>query len=377
MGVNFQGLGICCRKPRPGPLLYLCLRLAQGGEDAQSTSGAAQVEADADSSIEDSLPVPAKSSSGGHRHRKKSSRRRAKRRRGESSSSSTGTSSGSSGDEADASLGLYWGFGEPIGGLPKWAWQRRANSHRARYGAILDCCDGRLVPDVKVSTNSVRDIIPGAHLSSKLRSRILDGRYVDIFDLAPPTASLDALDKAISAPKRQTALKKSDRTFERWLDSFQVFAGVVSASYPRRALYLFVYLSIVRSAHAMAGAEAAILYDENFRRRAGKIPTARWDRRDLDVWTTYVVPHFERKALEQPKHKAAPVQPGRKRICWDFNKGECQRQPCKYPHVCDTCGGSHPATNCQGGKRPFRGGKGGAPQPPKATPSTSSTGIGK
>ncbi|XP_077781134.1 uncharacterized protein LOC144327021 [Podarcis muralis] len=334
--------------------------------------GASRPHSDSASSMEDSLPVPARRSLGGKRHRRRSSRKRAKRRRADSSSSYTGTSS-SSDDESDKSLELYWGFGESASGLPRWAWERRANTHRAKYGAVQECRDGVLIPDTKVSTNSARDIIPGSHLATKLRARILNGRYVDIFKLAPPSEDQE---KGPSSRKRSGATIP-DKTFEHWLDCFQVFAGVVVAAYPRRSLHLFVYLSIVRSAFTKAGEKAAIKYDENFRRRAAKIPTARWDRRDLDVWTTHVAPLIDKKAPEQQKFKPAAFRTSRRLLCWDFNKGSCQRQGCKYAHVCERCNGSHAASSCFGGRRPFRGGRGGSQQNQKPTPSPAIPAAGK
>ncbi|XP_077774031.1 uncharacterized protein LOC144324927 [Podarcis muralis] len=328
---------------------------------------------DSGSSIEDSLPVPSRRSSGGNRRRRRSSWRHAKRRRDDSSSSYTGTSSSSSDGEADSSIELYWGFGEAASGLPRWAWQRRANTHRARYGAVQECKDGVLVPDVKVSTNSTRDVIPGSHLSTKLRARILNGRYVEIFKLAPPSEDQER----VSSSRRRTGVPSADKTFERWLDCFQVFAGVVMAAYPRRSLHLLVYLSIVRSAFTKAGEKAAIKYDENFRRRAAKIPSARWDRKDLDVWTTYVAPLIDKKVPEQQKMRPGTFKTARRLTCWDFNKGSCQRQGCKFAHMCDRCNGLHPASSCYSGRRPFRGGKGGSQQTPKATPSASTPGTGK
>ncbi|XP_077784236.1 LOW QUALITY PROTEIN: uncharacterized protein LOC144327715 [Podarcis muralis] len=335
--------------------------------------GPSRQDPDSGSSIEDSLPVPSRRSSGGKRRRKRSSRRHAKRRRDDSSSSYTGTSSSSSDGEADSSIELYWGFGEAASGLPRWAWQRGANTHRARYGAVQECKDGVLVPDVKVSTNSARDVIPGSHLSTKLRARILNGRYVEIFKLTPPSEDQER----VSSSRKRTGVSSADRTFERWLDCFQVFAGVVMAAYPRRSLHLLVYLSIVRSAFTKAGEKAAIKYDENFRRRAAKIPSARWDRKDLDVWTTYVAPLIDKKAPEQQRMRPGAFKTARRLTCWDFNKGSCQRQGCKFAHMCDRCNGLHPASSCYTGRRPFRGGKGGSQQTPKATPSASTPGTGK
>ncbi|XP_077774448.1 uncharacterized protein LOC144325383 [Podarcis muralis] len=56
----------------------------------QSVSVPSQLEPESESSIEDSLPVPARKSLGGKRRQKKSSRRRAKRKRDDTSSSHSG-----------------------------------------------------------------------------------------------------------------------------------------------------------------------------------------------------------------------------------------------------------------------------------------------
>ncbi|XP_077784237.1 uncharacterized protein LOC144327716 [Podarcis muralis] len=67
---------------------------------SQSVSATPLLNPESDSSIEDSLPVPARKSSGGKRRRKKASRKRAKRRKDDSSSSYSGTSSSDSDSEA-------------------------------------------------------------------------------------------------------------------------------------------------------------------------------------------------------------------------------------------------------------------------------------
>ncbi|CAI5787064.1 Hypothetical predicted protein, partial [Podarcis lilfordi] len=340
----------------------------------QSVPVPSQPNLDSESSIEDSLPVPARKSSGGKRRHRRSSQKHAKWRKDDTSSSYTGMSSSSSDEEACNSMELYWGFGESASGLPRWAWERRANTHRAKYEAVQECRDSVLVPDVKISTNSARDIIPGSHLSAKLRSRILNGRYVDMFKLVPPS---EEQEKGSSSSKKRPGASTEDRTFEHWLDCFQVFAGVVTAAYPWRFLHLIVYLSIVCSAFTKAGEKAVIKYDENFRRRAARIPSARWDRKDLDVWSTHVAPLIDKKVPEQQKSRTLAFRAGRRLLCWDFNKSSCQRQMCKYAHMCKKCNGLHSASSCFGGWRPFRGGRGASHQPPKSAPLPSTSGTGK
>ena len=52
------------------------------------------------------------------------------------------------------------------------------------------------VKDTKVSTNSARDIIPGAHLSSRIQNRILNGKFVDMVKPIPPDEDPQVKDKA-------------------------------------------------------------------------------------------------------------------------------------------------------------------------------------
>ena len=34
-------------------------------------------------------------------------------------------------------------------------------------------------------------------------------------------------------------------------------------------------------------------------------------------------------------------------FCWHYDKGDCQYENCKFPHVCSKCGGQHPGLGCQ------------------------------
>lgn len=215
------------------------------------------------SSDDDDLPLPCVIASTKKRHHKKCSSKKHKKDRDEGTTSSSGTSSSSSDSDSGAPVEFYWGQGEVVPGLPSWAHARRANFHRSKFGATLECKDGALVEDIKISTNSTRDIIPGSHLSSKLRNKILNGRYADIFKLMPNECP-GKVGKISNFGKRKYIAPKVERSFENWLDCFQVFAGVVSAVYPKRALHLIVYQSQVRKAYTMAGEEAAITYDKIF-----------------------------------------------------------------------------------------------------------------
>ncbi|CAI5799411.1 XP_028572535.1uncharacterized protein LOC114590431 [Podarcis lilfordi] len=120
-----------------------------------------------------------------------------------------------------------------------------------------------------------------------------------------------------------------------------------------------------------AGDEAAISYDEDFRRNASLLSSKRWDQRDNNYWMEHVGPNIEKKTHDQAK--PGKVDAKRRKQCWDFNRGACQRTACKYLHECDKCLGSHPAINCFKGKQqPFRGGRGHLHQGNQGAPSGAS-----
>ncbi|XP_077791585.1 uncharacterized protein LOC144329031 [Podarcis muralis] len=293
--------------------------------------------------------------------RKHTSKKSKKSRRSESEDDS-GTSSSSDSD-SDAPREEYWGHGEDCVGLPSWAHERRANSYRRTFNGTLEWKDGALVPDVKTSTHLSTDFIVGNHLSQRKRDKILNGDFIDIFRLLPPAKLTGKGEKRRSYGKRRYRTPRAERTFDNWLDGFQVFMGVVSAAYPKRAMHLIAYLAHVRRARELAGDTAALNYDEDFRRNASLLSSTRWDLRDQNYWSEHVGPYVDKKHQDSSKSWKTAVR--QKRLCWEFNKGVCVRPVCKYSHECEKCLGNHPATACLKGRQPFRGGRGSYNQGPR------------
>ncbi|XP_077779114.1 uncharacterized protein LOC144326434 [Podarcis muralis] len=206
-------------------------------------------------------------------------------------------------------------------------------------------------------TEDDTDFILGNHLSQKKRNKILNGDYVDMFTLLPPTKVTGKGEKRHSFGKRRYRTPRAERTFENWLDGYQVFMGIVCAAYPRRSMVLVAYLAHMRRAHTLAGESAALTYDENFRRNASLLPSTRWDLRDPNYWGEDVNPYIDKK--NQESAKAGKTEAKRRHQCWEFNRGVCSRPSCKYLHKCERCLGNHPASACFKSKQqPFRGGRG-------------------
>ncbi|CAI5799268.1 Hypothetical predicted protein [Podarcis lilfordi] len=269
-----------------------------GGEEERREHQVAQPVAEANPTI---VEVQ-----GGKRKCKKKHTSAKKRSRQSETEDETGTSSSDS--DSDCPMDGYWGLGEGNHGIPLWAHERRANSHRKTFNGVLDWKDGALVEDVKVATDQSTDFILGNHLSQKKRNKILNGDYVDMFTLLPPTKLLGKGEKRRSSGKGRYRTPRAERTFENWLDGYQVFMGVVCAAYPRRSMDLVAYLAHVRRAHSLAGEHAALMYDENFRRNASLLPTTRWDLTDPNYWGEDVNPYIEKKNPGSTLTKAGSSQ---------------------------------------------------------------------
>ncbi|CAI5784056.1 finger 703-like [Podarcis lilfordi] len=305
--------------------------------------------------------------------KKKHTSTKKKRSRQSETEDESGTSSSDS--DSDDPMDAYWGLGEGNHGIPLWVHERRANSHRKTFNGVLDWKDGALVEDVKVATNQSTDFILGNHLSQKKRNKILNGDYVDMFTLLPPAKLIGKGEKRRSSGKGRYRTPRAERTFENWLDGYQVFMGVVCAAYPRRSMDLVAYLAHVRRAHSLAGEHAALTYDENFRRNASLLPTTRWDLTDPNYWGEDVNPYIEKKTPGSIKVGKTEVK--RRRLCWEFNRGVCSRPSCKYLHECDRCWGNHPASSCFKNKQqPFRGGRGFFHNNNRGSPGSSHQGPG-
>lgn len=220
-------------------------------------------------------------------------------KKSKSKSRDTNDESGTSSEyDSNASLGSHRGKWEELSGLPDWALSRRANSHRKKIGGTQEWKDGALVKDTTVSTYSTSDVIPGDHLSPKMQAKILNGEFVDTFHLVPPSEELGRGEKRPSYSKRKGKYPRVPRTFGNWLDHFQAYMGTIVAAYPKRAVHLVAYLSNIRTAYSLSGEAATISYDKEFRRKASRIPDARWDQIENGIWSVEVGPYVEKKSQD-------------------------------------------------------------------------------
>ncbi|KAL8219518.1 UNVERIFIED_CONTAM: hypothetical protein K2H54_026194 [Gekko kuhli] len=191
-----------------------------------------------------------------HPKRKRKISRKGKSRSSREHREDSDESSGESASDEDSThaKGDYWEKGAHIPSLPPWAWKRRGEG--AGPGEVW----GSELQDASRAIPAFSDAEdpPGIHLPRKIRERILDGYYVDIFSLLKP-------------------------------DNEEVFMGVVISSYPERGWHLVNHMANVLKARTMANESAAIEYDEAFRKRASYSAVARWDLINDKIWLVKAV----------------------------------------------------------------------------------------
>ncbi|XP_077193033.1 uncharacterized protein LOC143837288 isoform X1 [Paroedura picta] len=314
-------------------------QLSSGGARRQRRAGSSPSSSSNSSSGSESSEPPRS------RHRKKH-RKPGHKRRGNRRSSTSGESS--TGDESEEAHrdGRYWLEGAFVPGLPAWLHKRRREAKR-----LLEA-DGvlgsRKEPPAKYTD---ADAPPGIHLPKKLRERALEGYFVDMFAFV--RQGKRGGDTGKKRDKKGTEVPKCERSFNNWLRGFAEFMALVVAAYPERGWHLARYLAHVLEAREHAGEEAALVYDQDFRELASYNASARWDLKHHDTWLVKVGPsvrlHKDRDRRSVPGRRSSSLP------CWDYNRKSCKRQPCRYSHTCEQCGGGHTALACNKGQQPFRG----------------------
>ena len=84
------------------------------------------------------------------------------------------------------------------------------------------------------------------------------------------------------------------------------------------------------------------LYNQIFTGRARRAIVKKIASQDDEV--ELVPPPRKRSAVGAGY--AGPSKPEKSTVCWQFNKGKCTFDVCKFRHVCSICSGRHLAIHC-------------------------------
>ena len=181
----------------------------------------------------------------------------------------------------------------------------------------------------------------GASVSQKIKTKIWTNEFIDL--RAVLNFKEDPLSVTISSGVinlNHDAKFKNPISIDLWTDAFLVFTAIYLEKYPNDAPHLLKYCHTVRELQRLHGDVAFRSYDERFRklRETRNVP---WQKPIAELLL---------KAATTPKYLSSKPQnqPFRaNKFCFQYNKGErCQRNPCRYKHICAQCGANHPKSKC-------------------------------
>ena len=102
----------------------------------------------------------------------------------------------------------------------------------------------------------------------------------DTLIFTDPTLAEPILNIPTPSRKKKTHVD----TIDRWLSAFAVFCTVLLTLFPHRAVEMFAYQEIIRSAHHKFGDFAWLSYDIDFCRKAACSPSIYWGERDIQLY---------------------------------------------------------------------------------------------
>lgn len=188
-----------------------------------------------------------------------------------------------------------------------------------------------------------------AHVPHSICQKIWQNQYINIALLNKGSIELHALCAASVLSVNQDgtleakpkACNEKVATVEKWTDAFLIFMAVYLKKHPERTAEMLQYMSVIREAASRGGGMAWRTYDEQFRLRQAMCLQS-WGRINADLWLRVMsMPSAAAGGGNRtfvPNQKVKAVSNANP--CFDFNKGFCSWNNCKYQHVCSICGAS-------------------------------------
>ena len=120
------------------------------------------------------------------------------------------------------------------------------------------------------------------HVSAAVVTRIKQNKFEKITDLLNSQDQEMALNVAPGGNILLTKVNKNVKiaSFDQWISGFLVFASIYCEQFSDQAQGLFRYISFIQDLSNTYGLDAALKYDEDFRRLKERSPL------DLCIWDT-------------------------------------------------------------------------------------------
>ena len=177
-----------------------------------------------------------------------------------------------------------------------------------------------------------------------------------------------------------------------WVQCYASLVAVLTESHPQYVSHFMAYLSTIVGCSKRCSALNWVAYDAAFRRKAAATKSLAWGNIDQGLYAMWfsgqtrspscvhclsfehsseACPHLPQlpfspwpmpqNPVQQPAYTRPSVpqasRPAAQTPCGLFNATgapRCNYNPCRFSHVCRSCGGNHPLSRCQNNNRQRR-----------------------
>lgn len=185
------------------------------------------------------------------------------------------------------------------------------------------------------------------HVSQKTKHAILRGEYVEFDLLLPENLSLLS-DNELSRLSISTHVDSIDK----WLSAFTVYCTILLSAFPWRAVEMFAYQEIIRSAQRKFAGFAWLSYNTDFPQKAASNLSINWGERDTQLYLMKFTGQAKSycSICGSGDHYSygcflSALRPNnsQRALCNNFNRGaKSSQDPCPFSHRCRTYHGDHP-----------------------------------
>lgn len=199
-----------------------------------------------------------------------------------------------------------------------------------------------------------QDPLPASYVKE-----IQSGEFFELSKLLPKNLSSSegeplvlSLENSVVKVTKRKNTASTITEIEQWTTAFTTYMSVFTHKFPQRSQELLQYVSLIRYAARVHSGLGWAIYDFKFRQRAGLNKSLVWSNLDNQLWLTIftVAPSVlkeEYPLFSKRPNTSVSAGAASRNTCNSFNfNGTCNWELCKFRHVCNKCGGSHPGCKC-------------------------------
>ena len=142
-----------------------------------------------------------------------------------------------------------------------------------------------------------------------------------------------------------------------WVQCYARYTAGMAEKYPEAVPGFMSHLIVVLKAYSEVEGLWWRDYDVAFRDKMAAQGVKKWTGMDVSLYQDLVGSKPRRSATPATVSQSAGEQrrkgslkrhtaDGHEKVCWLYNDSICSYNPCKFPHLCETCLGPHPKRAC-------------------------------